>query len=380
MRHLPLVVAGVAALAAPARADQLTPPPDIATIPTGTYPEERAPGFELHGALVPWFTPWSQDSAIAQRDAWRLRFAVLRVDVRPAPGLSVIARVGFMLPGSPLLDLAGTYYPAPWLGVTFGQFRLPLGASATTLGPQLVMLDRPTYVTAMTKLATRDVGVMLHGPLAGQAGVHYRLAFASGGGRIGSGQERAPDDHQYLVAGRVMYEHRAASWRLLVGASGAASRDPAIATGTMAADAAIAAGVLGRTLAPIALDRTTLLGGGDVTLAAGPVTLQGEVMYLHSRADDDSITKRAFGASLEAAWTLPVALGEHAVQLAVRNEWFDPDRASGSNERDLLGAGVNLTRGRLRWSVFGTVAWIEDPATSAYAASGEVTARAVLAF
>ncbi len=376
MRSLALAIV----LAATPVAAQEAPPPDIAALPAATTPAERPPGFEIHGLVVPWWTPWSQASPLAATDAWRLRFAVLRVDARPTNGLSVIVRLGFMLPGSPLLDAAATYYPTSSIGVTFGQFRLPLGAAATTLAPQLVMLDRPTYVYAMTKLAFRDVGVMVHGPPEGQAGVHYRVAFASGAGRFGAGESRAPSEHAYLVGARLMLERSAGSRRVLVGASGAVSHDPAVATGSAATDATAAAGVLGRTLAPIGLSRTTLLAGVDASLSLGSWWLQAEAMYLRSRATDDSVTKQALGASLELAWTMPLRLGDHAVQLAVRDEWFDPDRDAGSNERDILGVGVNVSRGRLRWSAFGNLAWIESPATGDYDAAAEITVRAVAAF
>ena len=88
-----------------------------------------------------WWIPWSQEGPGAATDAFRLRFAVLRVDARPATKVTVLARLGLMLPDSPLLDLAATYQVNDAIGLTFGQFRLPLGAAATTLAPQLVMLD-----------------------------------------------------------------------------------------------------------------------------------------------------------------------------------------------------------------------------------------------
>jgi hypothetical protein len=356
-----LVLVALAGGARPVVADDATSAPaDVAAFPAAAIGPERPPGFELHGAIIPWWTPWSQRE---DASAWRFRLAVLRFDARPAPGLSVIARLGFHVEGSPLLDLAATHYPIPALGLTFGQFRMPLGAAATTLGPQLVMLDRPAYVNAMTKQTFRDLGVMLHGPVAGQAGVHYRVAFASGAGRVGAGDVRPPDAHQGLVVGRAMFEHRAANSRVLVGATGAYSRDPATD------DPIAVAGVLGRTLAPFDHARTTLLAGGDATLALGPLWLQAELMYLRARATDGSLTRRAFGASLELGWTLPRRLADHALQLAVRGERFDPDRALASDERDLFVAGLNVSRGRLRWSAFGT-----------FGASAEITFRAVASF
>ncbi len=403
MRHALFAMAIAAALAAPtlARADDApapTPPPaapappppppvDIAAFPPPpAAAAPRTPGVEVHGVVTTWWTPWSEASPTAATDAVRLRFAVLRVDARPARDVSVLARVGLMLPGSPLLDLAATYQPRPEIGVTFGQFRLPLGASATTLAPQLVMLDRPSYVYAMTKLAFRDVGVMVHSGPAGLADglLHYRVVAASGSGRHGAGAARAPDAHAYLVGGRVLVDAgpRAlggAKDRLVGGVTLARSHDPAIDTGDAAADATLAAGVLGRTLAPIAVERDTMLAGADLTVARGPAWLQAETMYLRSRAVDGPAARDALGLSVEAAYALPARPAGHELQLAARYERFDPNLDVSGDVRRMTSLGLNASLARLRWSAFGTITSFDD-ATGERQHAGEVTVRAQATF
>ena len=376
-----------------ARADDAAPAPtpaapvDIAAFPPPGPVAPRDPGVELHGVVAAWWIPWSQDSPTAATDALRLRFAVLRIDARPAPGLSVIARLGLMLPGSPLLDLAATYQPHAAIGVTFGQFRLPIGASATTLAPQLTMMDRPGYVYAMTKLAFRDVGAMVHSGPAGLAEglFHYRLAITNGSGRLGSGAERTPDRGMYLVAGRALVDV-GRRWlggsrdRLVAGATVVRSHDPAIDTGTPATDATLAAGTLGRTLAPIGFERVTVLAGGDLTFAHANVWVQAEALYLRSRAVDAPARRRALGASLEAAWQLPAQLVGHDVQLAARGERFDPDLDAADDARQAASLGVNLSLARLRWSVFGTLTRFDDATSSKPRHAGELAVRAVATF
>lgn len=391
-RFAALATAVTAALSAPlttARADDAAPRPppvDVGALPPVSAPEPRPLGVELHGLTTLWWLPWSQPSPTAAADAVRLRFAVLRIDARPAPKVSVLGRLGLMLPGSPLLDLAATYQPTAAVGLTFGQFRLPLGASATTLAPQLVMLDRPGYVYAMTKLAFRDVGAMLHSGPAGLAGgrVHLRLAVTSGSGRMGGGAARPPAAAQYLVAGRAMLDVGRDLFgpgaRLLVGASLARSRDPAIATGSAATDATAAAGVLGRTLAPIGFERDTSLAGADLTFARGPAWAQAEAMFLRSDAIGDPARREALGISVEAAWRLPLRPAGHELQVATRHEWFDPDLDADGDERDVLGLGVNASTARLRWSVFGGLTRFEDAATGAGRRAGELAVRAAATF
>jgi hypothetical protein len=387
---LALAIAPAIALPAIAYADgaaPAAPPVDIAAFPPPAgAASARKPGVEVHGVVTTWWTPWSEASPTAATDALRLRFAVLRIDARPAPDVSVLARVGLMLPGSPLLDLAATYQPRPEVGVTFGQFRLPLGASATTLAPQLVMLDRPTYVYAMTKLAFRDVGAMLHSGPAGLADglVHYRAVAASGSGRHGAGAARAPSAHAYLLGGRVIVDGGPRALgsvkdRLVGGLTLARSHDPAIATDDATTDAALAAGSLGRTLVPIALERDTTLAGADLTVLHGHVWLQAEAMHLRSRAVDGGAAHDALGFSVEAAYAVPARPAGHELQLAARYERFDPDLDISGDVRRITSAGVNASLARLRWSAFATVTSFDDAAGERRHA-GELTVRAQATF
>lgn len=376
----PTPPAPAAAIAPPAPIDIAAfPPPPLAK------PQVRPPGVEVHGFAALWFIPWSEEGPGAATDAFRLRFAVLRVDARPAPKVTVLARLGLMLPDSPLLDFAATYHAHPLVGVTAGQFRLPIGAAATTLAPNLVMLDRPRYVYQMTKLAFRDIGVMVHSPPAGLARgvVHYRLALASGSGRLGSGIDRPPEQTEYLVAGRVLVDAGRVIGgpqdRLVAGASYLRSRDPAIATGDLAADRALAVNTLGRTLVPFGEKRVTHLAGADLTLARGPIWAQAELLYLTSSATDGDAERAALGASLEAAYTLPVRLPV-ALQLAARGEHFDPNRDVDDDAQAIGSLGVNASTPRMRWSAFASVTRFEDASTDERRHAGELALRMATTF
>jgi len=368
-----------------AKGGSLPPAPiDInAFPPRATRPEPRPLGVEVHGFAALWWIPWSQEAPGAATDTLRLRFAVLRIDARPAPKVTVLARLGLMLPGSPLLDMAAAYQLHDTVGLTFGQFRLPLGASATTLAPQLVMLDRPRYVYAMTKLAFRDVGAMVHSGPAGLADgmVHYRLALASGSGRLGSGIERPPGATQYLIAGRVIVD--AGRWlpnpRLVAGLSYARSRDPAIDSGMLAADRALAVNTLGRTLVPFGDKRVTHLAGADLTLARGPIWAQAETLYLRSHATDGAAHAEALGFSVEAGYTLPLELPLE-LQVAARGERFDPNLDADADAQNIASLGLNATTARVRWSAFISAIRFEDAATGESQHAGELALRAAATF
>jgi hypothetical protein len=370
------------------------PPPDIAAFPARlpVRPERDELGVEVHGFVVGWITPWSEASPTSTHDTYRLRFGVLRIDARPAQNVSVLARLGLMLPTSPLLDFALTYTPHPAFGVTVGQFRLPIGAAATTLAPQLVLLDRPTYVYAMTKLAFRDVGVMLHSSPRGIAGgvFHYRLVAASGGGRVGVGASRVLDDlTKSLLAARAIVDFAPfisaeRADRLALGVSYTRSNDPAIATGDPARDRELAVNVLGRSLTPTNLERVTQLAGADLTFVYGPLYSQAELLYLHSKASHASVQRAGFGTNLDLGYTLPLhpwrALD---LQLALRGEHFNP-RLGRDDLPDsavqLLTLGLNAIAGNVRASVFGTLTFFEDQTTHTHRRAGEITLRTAASF
>lgn len=371
---------------APAAAKPKGAPPapvDIAAFPppAAARAETRPPGFEVHGFAATWWIPWSQDGPGAATDAVRLRFAVLRIDARPAPKVTVLARLGLMLPDSPLLDLAATYQVNDHIGLTFGQFRLPLGAAATTLAPQLVMLDRPRYVYAMTKLAFRDIGAMAHSGPGGLVGglLHYRLVAAGGSGRLGSEIHRPPAATQYLLAGRVMFDLlRGSRDRILAGLSYARSRDPEIDTGAIARDRALAANTLGRTLVPFGEKRVTHLAGADATVSRGPFWAQAEMMYLRSHATVGDAQASALGLSLDAAYTLPLQLPV-ALQLATRGERFDPDRDIDTDTQYIGSLGLNAITASMRWSAFVNVTRYRDM-TGDTRHAGELAMRAAATF
>lgn len=371
-------------------------PPDIAAFPARLPNDAPAlePGVELHGFVAAWVTPWAETSAQNPPDTYRLRFGVLRVDARPARHVSVLARVGLMLPNSPLLDFALSYTPSDYVGVTVGQFRLPIGAAATTLGPKLVMLDRPSYVYAMTKQTFREVGVMIHSSERGigHGVLHYRLMAAGGAGRLGAPASRpAADLSDSLIAARAIVDFAPLlGWplreRLALGASYARSSDPAIATGDAARDRELAGSALGRTLAPIQHERVTQLAGADATLQLGPVYAQAELLLLHSRARAASVRRAGFGTSLDLAYTLPLRPWSlFDLQLASRAEHFNPrlGRAGepGSNDEvQLLSLGLNALAGPIRASIFASFSFFEDAQTQRRDRASSLTLRAAASF
>ena len=348
-----------------------------------------APGVELHGFVAGWFTPWAEASPSQARDAFRLRFAVLRVDAQLARNLTVLGRLGLMVPDSPLLDFHATWTPHDAVGVSVGQFRLPLGASATTLAPQLVMLDRPGYVYSMTKIAFRDVGVMVHSSPRGIADglLHYWLAATNGAGRLGVGPSRAPGPvENYLYAARALLDvgrlfMGAPQDRLALGATWVHSHDPAINTGNVTTDRNLAVNTIGRTLAPIGSERNSQLVGADLTFAHAGIWAQGEMLYLTTSAVGSGVSREALGASVELAYTLPVRPFDLAnVQLAVRGERFDPNLSAGGDEQLVGSLGVNVIPAPAwRASLFGTVTRFHA-ATGEQRSAGELTARLAAAF
>lgn len=362
-------------------------PPDPAAfpaVPPATAAEPAGPGVELHGFAAGWWTPWSEASPTAAKDVFRLRFAVLRVDAQLGRNVTVLGRLGLMVPDSPLLDFHVTWTPHAAFGVTVGQFRLPIGAAATTLAPQLVMLDRPGYVYAMTKATFRDVGVMFHSSPRGIADglVHYWLAAAGGGGRLGVGPSRAPGPvDEYLYAARVLVNPgrrflRGPQDRLALGLSWARSVDPAIAAGGSSAN------VLGRALTQTAAARETQLLGADLTFAHAGVWAQAEVLYLRSRALGTEATREALGASVELAYTLPVRPWDLAnLQLAARGERFDPNLDVANDEQLVASVGLNVIPAPAwRASIFGSVTAFHAPMTGASQTAGEVSLRLAAAF
>jgi hypothetical protein len=366
----------------------LAPADPAAYPPIGGKAEARRRGLEAHGYLAAWWLPWSQPSPTQAKDPFRLRFAVLRGDASLSKTVSVLARVGFMQPGSPLLDLDGTWSPHAAFAVTVGQFRLPIGASATTLAPNIVMLDRPNFVYAMTKLAFRDTGVMLHSKPEGIGGIfHYRLVAASGAGRFGAGGERPPGAvENALFAGRVLADVGprllGPKGRLAVGVSYVHSHDPAISTGNLATDKDVAANTLGRSLAPFAKERESQLLGADFTFSHRGVWLQAETLYLKARAIDGSLRRSAIGASLEAAYLLGIHPGGiEGVQFAARAEHFDPNMDVRNDEQQTFSLGGNalLTR-NVRASVFGSEILFRDAKTGEKKHGGELAFRAAYLF
>ncbi len=360
---------------------------DPAMYPALRPASQPRPFLEVHGFTALWFAP-STNREAPQRTAetFRLRWAVLRFDAHPTRHLHVVTRLGLML-ANPLLDASVSWTALPALNVTFGQFRMPLGASGTTLAPQLVMQDRPTYVYAMTKASFRDVGVMLGSGEGGLANglLHYRLAVASGNGRVAVGEPmRAEHARDLLWIGRVIVDagpRIAAGTRLALGGTVAYTRDPALDVTNVASARSTAANLLGRTWTPLGEERDTLLVGADLTFSNPAFWAQAEWMRLSSAPVDGGPARVSSGTSVELGYRLPWMVGGAAFQLAARTELVDPNADEEDDGYTIVSGGLNvLPTPFMRVSAFGQGTFYKDAATGAATTGSEVNLRATLAF
>lgn len=358
----------------------------------GMFPALRAstqprPFLEIHGFTALWFAPMTNEEA-PQRTAetFRLRWAVLRFDAHPTRNLHVVTRLGLML-DNPLLDASVSWTKLQALNVTFGQFRMPLGAAGTTLAPQLVMNDRPTYVYAMTKASFRDVGVMVGSGDGGLLGgfLHYRLAVASGNGRVAVGDPmRAENARDLLWIGRVILDagpRIAPGTRLALGGTVAYTRDPALDVSDAASARATAANLLGRAWAPLGEERDTLLTGADLTFSNTQMWAQAEWMRLSSAPTDGGPARISSGSSLELGYKLPWTLDGAAFQVAARGEMVDPNTDVEDDGYTIVSGGLNvLPTPYMRVSAFGQATFFKDAATGDETVGSEINMRATLAF
>lgn len=344
------------------------------------------PYVEIHGYAALWLT-LGTDAAAPQHatDTFRLRWAVVRLDAHPHPDVHVLVRLGFMVE-NPLLDLTVSWTALPFLNVTFGQFRLPFGAAATTLAPQLNMLDRPGYAYAMTKASFRDIGLMVGTGEEGLAGgvVHYRLAVTAGNGRLLIGDPTLIRDARDLLwVGRVLLDAGpliAPRTRLALGGTLAWTRDAAIDGADPVLARASAANQLGRVWTPFDRERETLLGGADLTFTHAGFFAQAEWMWLESRATDGSALRRSSAGSLELAYTLPFEVEGVTFQPALRGELVDPDLDRDADAYAIGSLGLNVMPFPfLRFSAFGQATFYRD-AMGLDAVGGEGTLRGTTSF
>ncbi len=371
--------------------------PDMppSTDPAGFPPARVQPGprpyLEVHGFAALWLTPLTDTFAPHHAtDSFRIRWAFLRVDAHPTPNLHVLMRLNFAL-SVPLFDLQVTWTELPYLNVTFGQFRQPFGASATTLAPRLVMLDRPSYVYAMTPRTFRDVGLMFG---SGEGGLwngffHYRLSVTSGTGRMLVGNlSTIRDARDLLYTGRVMFDAapliKTPGVRLVLGGTLSWTRDQAVSASLSSAEqAAAVATTLGRTWTPFTHQRETMLAGADLTFSGFGFWAQAEWMYLESRPTDGAAMRRATAGSLELAYTLPWRIADQiAFQLAARGELVEPDFAQSGDEYGIFMGGLNILPWRfMKVSVFGSMTAYQPAAGPAgTTVGGELSLRATVVY
>jgi hypothetical protein len=362
---------------------EMPPSVDPAMMPPLRPASRPRPLFELHGFAAIWLTLATDQSAPQHAtETFRIRWAMLRLDAHPHPDLHVLMRLSFVVE-IPLYDLSISWTALPAFNLTFGQFRVPFGASATTLGTQLNMLDRPTYVSAMTKATYRDVGLMIGSGDAGlfEGVLHYRLAVTSGEGRFLVGDPtQIRDVRDLLWSARVLLDAGpliAPATRLALGASGSWTRDAAL-TGVDASSRA--ANLLGRTWTPYAQERETFLVGADLTFTHAGFFAQAEWMWLDSRGVGGTAMRSATGASLELAYTLPFDLEGVTFQPVLRGEFADPDLAHASDQYGIVAGGLNVRPfAFFQASVFGQATFYRDAAGDE-AVGGELTVRGTSGF
>ncbi|MCS6857200.1 MAG: hypothetical protein NZM37_05775 [Sandaracinaceae bacterium] len=369
----------------------LLPPIDPAAFPPLPPSEERQrPPVEVHGFTAIWITPHQERiPGVEVRDPFRLRFAVLRVDAHLSPHVRVLSRLGLTLPQYPLLDFVGVWTPTNEVAFSFGQMRMPFGASATTLAPQLVFPDRPRYVQAMLKATFRDVGVMLHSGDRGIADgiLHYRLAVMNGGGRIGTSVRRPIDGiDRLLMVGRVLVDlgrlFTHSKDRVVVGVSYARVRDPAVEAENEEEAKEFADSMLGRRLVSYHQDRITQVIGADLTISLLGVWVQGEVMFLISTPTGGGERRQALGASLELAYSPDWhPYGNASLRGALRLEFFDPNSGRAGDESGTILAGLDFdaTRG-IRAGVYGGATVYRHLEEQKEVGAGEMTVRVQYAF
>lgn len=365
----------------------MPPSTDPAMYPPLRPASRPRPYVELHGFAAFWLVPATDTAAPHHAsETFRLRWAVIRLDAHPAPQVHLLTRLGLMLE-NPLLDLSISWTELPFLNLTVGQMRLPLGASATTLAPMLVMLDRPGYVYAMTKATFRDLGVMVGSGEEGLAGgtLHYRAGVFAGNGRILEGDPSLLED-----AADLLWIARAIAdlgpligpaARLALGAELAWTRDPALDITDVQAARASAANHLGRLWTPFDRERETMLAGADLTLSIAGLWLQLEWLFLESRPTDGTPSRRSTGGSTELAYTLPWRLEGVAFQPAARGEIVDPDLDRARDEYAIATGGLNIMPlPFLRLSTFGGATFYRDASTGAERVGGELSVRAAMAY
>jgi hypothetical protein len=345
------------------------------------------PFLEVHGFTALWVAPMTNEEAPQRAvETFRLRWAILRIDAHPTQHLHVVTRLGLML-DNPLLDASVSWTRLRALNITLGQFRMPLGAAATTLAPQLVMQDRPTYIYAMTKATFRDVGVMFGSGDGGLADglLHYRLAVASGNGRVAVGDPmRAENARDLLWIGRLIADvgpRIAPGVRLALGGTAAFNRDPALDVTNAAAARATAANLLGRSWTPLGEARDTLLTGADLTFSNAQMWAQAEWMRLSSTPIAGGPARRSTGASLELGYKLPWTLERTTFQVAARGEMVDPNTDVDDDGYTVVSGGLNvLPTPYMRVSAFGQGTFFKDAATGDETVGSEINLRAALAF
>jgi hypothetical protein len=288
----------------------------------------------------PYYEPKYPD---ANKNLFRVRFARLVLDFTPHQDVAVrLHLAGEQASSALFFDYFVTWKHFRFANVTVGQHKIALGASVMQSGFDLVMLERPKFITQWTKQNFRDIGVTIHSARGGstKSVFEYSLGLYNGTGRVPFANN-APNRSNGDVLGAARLVFNPAPLFLGQKASLALGVTGAVESTDVSPDATTARNNLGMAAIPWNTARTTALLGADLNVSGiGGLWLQTEIMWLNSLARPEGSSRRMLGWYLEVGYTLPVLEG--LLQPVARFEWADPDLSAVDNEEVIGSAGVNV--------------------------------------
>lgn len=383
-----LSVAAVCMLLVP-RTGRAAEPTEAAPV-TKSVVEKAVESARLSGFAIPWLR-YGEAPAEGRdpRLAFRLRYARLAIKSDLAKDVSTTIAIALDDSKNPFFNLELTWKPHDAANVTVGQFRMPFGELVTNGVTNLVMIDRPDYMGALTKKRYRDIGVMLH---TGKQGlynglVNYWFAVLNGNGIGAVGSGKTSDEGSYrdlLYVGRVMLNPGKAfvgkAFDVRIGASVARTLSPALLDTDLAVRKDKAKEFLGTTYTPYDKRRETQLLGAEFLVKARGLFAQGEWWQLkseplHGATADTKKELRGWHADL--GYTIaPIK-----TQLVFRRESFDKNPDASKDETTSSSIGFNYLVSDSVWlSLFGTSVDDHDGTDGADFPNNHIDARMRVVF
>ncbi|MEK7705601.1 MAG: porin [Myxococcota bacterium] len=339
-----------------------------------TAVEKAVESAKISGFAVPWLrlgeAPADNKDA---RAAFRLRYARVNIDSNLAKDIAAKVVVSLEDPKNPLFDMQLAWKKYDAANIIVGQFRPAFGELVPSPSADLVMMDRPDYMSKMDKKRLRDMGIVLG---TGKAGlynglVNYWVGVMNGNGVANVGSNDIDKEGSYrdlLYVGRVMLNPGKAfagkKFDVRIGASAMRTTSPALEGKDEAAVQDLAKDFLGTTYTFKATQvnptkwtaprRQTQLTGAEFMFKAYGLYLQSEYWMLHSEprhGATDANKKDAVAWHADIAYTIaPVN-----TQIAYRLESFDPNPDAEDDEIVSSSIGVNyFVNDNIALSLFGT--------------------------